>query len=751
LVVGMAFDQAGGLWAATWPKGIVYVPSDTAQRSGDGRAHAFTSKDGLSSDAACCALVDREGNVWIATTTGLDQFRLARVFAEPFFSADTSEKMIARSNDGSIYVASKRGVVLMPAGGLPRRVVSGPWVICPARTSGIWAVSPKGHVIRIVDDVAIEASTVPVRDEESAICREDGAGRLWVRLYSMRLLWKDGGGWHEGVDPKTAGELKDHWDLTNTPDGAIGFRRDESGLVLRRGRQQSFVDLRRTKIAPFTMATEGLRDIFVGGEEGLVRVRGSSIRTLPTSRFRWLARPRSLLQTPQGLTWLMKADDLTSVATAELDRAFDEPRAPLARRTYDRQDGMQGGTQGWGVAGPQAAVGGDGRVWFLTATDVMFADPSDRDRRSAPASVAIRSISANGTRYRDPISPVFQPGTRSLDITFAGLSLAIPNRVRFRYRLEGVDDAWVDPGTRRVASYSNLGPGRYRFTVLVANDEGVWNRRGTTLEFIIKPTVFQSWPFLLLCGAALLALIWFAYSLRLKAVIRQTRTRVMERMEEREHIARELHDTLLQSVQMLTLRFQMAVDRLPEDEPARWRLEQSINRADEVIADGRDRLRDLQPLDGDGDGDLTSIVSDIVARQEFDPATTIEIETVGTPRRLDPLILSEAKRIASEAIFNIWRHANASRVEIEVRYGASLNLRFADDGQGIDTFVLGQGGKPGHFGLPGMRERARRLRGDLTVQARAGGGTEVGLSIPGNVAYGPARTGWFARFRRKGR
>jgi signal transduction histidine kinase len=312
--------------------------------------------------------------------------------------------------------------------------------------------------------------------------------------------------------------------------------------------------------------------------------------------------------------------------------------------------------------------------------------------------------------------------------------------------LEGVDDGWVDPGTRREAFYTGLKPGSYRFRLMAANDDGVWNRRGATLEFEIPPTFFQSWPFRLLCGLLALGLLWLAYSLRLRAVSNRIRQRLIERMDERERIARDLHDTLLQSVQTLTLRFQMAVDDLREEEPARRHLEQSIDRADQVIAEGRDRLRDLRPVE-DG-ADIAVILSAIVARQRFDPAIEISLATVGTPRTLDPLVLDETARIAGEAIFNVWRHAGAKRVEIEIGFRASFSVRVGDDGMGVDPEILNKGGRQGHFGLPGMRERAKKLRGELIIRRRPEGGTEVMLMVPGAVAYGTGKGRLMARLLR---
>jgi signal transduction histidine kinase len=205
-----------------------------------------------------------------------------------------------------------------------------------------------------------------------------------------------------------------------------------------------------------------------------------------------------------------------------------------------------------------------------------------------------------------------------------------------------------------------------------------------------------------------------------------------ERAEERERIARELHDTLLQSVQALTLRFQLAADNLPNEIPGRASLISAIDTADEVIAEGRDKVRELRSHE---QGDLEQIICDLIARLNFDPAVAISIVSAGNARALDPAALGEITRIANEALFNIQRHADASEVTVEIDHGANLVLRFADNGSGIPEDVAKTGRKAGHFGLLGMSERAQRLRGKLSIRRRPERGTELILTVPGKIAY----------------
>lgn len=259
----------------------------------------------------------------------------------------------------------------------------------------------------------------------------------------------------------------------------------------------------------------------------------------------------------------------------------------------------------------------------------------------------------------------------------------------------------------------------------------------------------RSAPYLhcLVAVLVIAVLLWLIHAMRLRTVANRIRGRAAERLDEREGIARDLHDTLLQSVQALTLRFQLAIDYLPKEEPARSVLEAAIDQADHLIAEGRDRVRDLSSFE---DGDIEQILCDIVARQAFEPDVAVAITHAGTASPLDPPARDEIIRIASEALFNIRHHAQASRIAIVIGYGKAFSLRFADNGVGIVADVATRGERKGHSDLPDMRERARKLRGALTIRARAEGGTELLLTVPGRIAYKGDERRLFDRYRSLG-
>jgi signal transduction histidine kinase len=320
-----------------------------------------------------------------------------------------------------------------------------------------------------------------------------------------------------------------------------------------------------------------------------------------------------------------------------------------------------------------------------------------------------------------------------VEIGYTALSLAVPEGIRFRYRLDGYDARWHDAGAMREAIYTGLGHGRYRFHVLAANSDGVWNEEGAALTFEIPPMFYETRTFLALCIAAALGSLWLLYRSRMQRAAARLRLRLEERHAERERIARELHDTLLQGFQGLVLRFQAAAERVPSHEPARRMMEQTLDRADDVLAEGRDRIKDLRAAMPAPE--LSQALS-AVARELAEGDTAFLVLKDGVPRPLDAAARDEVYWIGREALANAFRHARARQIEVHVVYGSrALRLGVRDDGCGIDAAFVTPDGRPGHWGLRGMHERAARIGATLEVQSAAGAGTEVKVAVPAASIY----------------
>jgi signal transduction histidine kinase len=323
---------------------------------------------------------------------------------------------------------------------------------------------------------------------------------------------------------------------------------------------------------------------------------------------------------------------------------------------------------------------------------------------------------------------------------YAGLSLTAAEKVRFRYRLDGVDTDWRELTAARQALYTNLRPGRYAFRVIAANNDGVWNDSGAALAFVIPPAFVQTRWFIALCVAGGAAAVWILVRLRIRQVRRRLEQRMEDRLNERTRISRELHDSLLQGFQGLMFRLQAVRELLPERPgDAVTSLDSAMQVGDQAIGQGRDAVQNLRSSSvGDRDlaAALSAIGSEFGAGADPPSAPEYRVTIEGRPRELSAVVRDEAYRIAREAVCNAYQHAKARRIETEIVFGdADLTIRVRDDGVGMDPAILARGQRPGHWGLPGMRERSEGFGAHLQVWSESRAGTQVELRIPAQIAY----------------
>jgi signal transduction histidine kinase len=458
-----------------------------------------------------------------------------------------------------------------------------------------------------------------------------------------------------------------------------------------------------------------------------------------------------MAQDKSGRFWIATADHVLRVARAKLLSGGVKTND---LREYGQADGL---TSTEGVKRSRSVVADSaGRIWFSLGGGLSVVDPSQIDDSSVPALPHIEAITADNNSailagaVRIPASP------RRITFEYTGLSLAVPARVRFRYLLEGFDSDWSQPVAAREAVYTNLGAGVYRFRLVASNSEGLWNGPETAIGFDVEPSLSETWWFraaLVLCvGLVALAV----YLLRMRQLTRLLNARFEERLAERVRVARELHDTLLQSFQGLLLRFQTAYalfDTRPAD--AKHVLENSIDQTAQAITEGREAVQGLRASTAESN-DLaqatTTLGEQLAAETRGATSVGMFVEVEGTPWDLHPIVRDEIYRVASEALRNAFRHARAKQIEVEFRYDErQLRLRVRDDGRGIDLKFLAEEGRAGHFGLHGMRERAKLMGGKLTVWTAAETGTEIELIIPAAYANAASpRRSWFAeKFFRK--
>jgi signal transduction histidine kinase len=479
---------------------------------------------------------------------------------------------------------------------------------------------------------------------------------------------------------------------------------------------------------------------------GLFRFRDGRLKAITTKDGLPNNMLHCILEDGKGNLWVSSNQNIFRLSLKELNDFAEGRISFILPVSYGIAEGMRSSECNGGSPGIWKTT--DGRIWFPTIRGVVAIDPAAGSRLPPP--VVLEEAWANQLMLAGDGQTSVPPGNNTFDFRFTALSFSAPEKLHFRYRLEPFDKDWVDAGTRRTAHYTNMAPGKYSFQVAAANNYGIWNEQGASVRFVLQPHFYQTNGFRALCAAIFLGLLWTAYQFRVRQLHHQFEMTLEARVGERTRIARELHDTLLQSFHGLLLSFQAASNLLPErPAEAKQRLESAIDQAAQAITEGRDAIQGLRKstlATHDLAAAISALGEELAADETNRNSAVLRVDVEGTPRNLDPILRDEVYRIAGEALRNAARHAQARRIEVEIRYDEQqLRLRVRDDGKGIDPKVLSSDGRAGHFGLRGMRERAKLVGGKLEVWSEVDAGTEVELTIPASIAYAkaPPRRSWF--------
>lgn len=748
-------DRDGGLWIGTQERGLVHVHR--------GRTDVFTPSDGLSGEDVYDLFEDREGNVWVTTMNGLDRFRefaVATLTVRQGLSSDLVLAVLA-GRDGGVWLATRGGLnrwhdgqmtvyrerAAPPAAGV--REVVGSGVPDEALVSlfqddrgRVWVVT-LGGVGYMEHDRFTPVRGIP--GGNVLAIAQDGAGTLWFACERLGLYQLSRGG-----------------EVRQTPWAALGHQDHVSAMTADSSRGGLWLGFHLGGVAYFAdnqvrasyAAADGFGEgrvnhlrleedgvLWAATDGGLSRLKDNRAATLtvknglPCDTVHW-----SMEDDARAL-WLYTACGLVRVERPELDAwaaAVDRgegAKQAIRATVFDSSDGVRILASG-GHYSPQVARSADGRLWFLPWDGVSVFDPNQLPFNRLPPPVHVEQLVADRKTYEaTPEGRVrLPPLLRDLAIDYTALSLAAPEKVLFRYKLEGRDADWQEAGNRRQAFYNDLPPGDYRFRVMACNNSGVWNEAGTFLDFSVAPAYYQTVWFRVLAVAGFLLLLGALYQLRLRQVARQVHARMEERHAERERIARDLHDTLLQSVQGLILKFHAVATKMRRDDPAYGVLEKTLDQADEVLAEGRDRIRNLRGSTAASAG-LPAAFQRIVEETPQGGGVAFKTVVEGSVRELHPIIREESYCIGREALVNALTHSEGRNVEVEITYEPrQFRLRVRDDGRGIDPSIIEEG-RPDHWGLRGMRERAQRIGAQLNLWSRSETGTEVELTVPGATAY----------------
>ena len=438
-----------------------------------------------------------------------------------------------------------------------------------------------------------------------------------------------------------------------------------------------------------------------------------------------------------GALWLYAECGLLKVEASELAKWRERADSQLDVKVFDALDGAHPGHQS--TVQPGSSKAPDGRLWFLNGLVVQMLDPANLYRNGIPPPVHIEEVVADHKKYQPQDKLRLPALTRELEIDYTGLSFMVPQKVRFRYKLEGHDAGWEEPGTRRQAFYSDLPPGTYRFRVVACNNDGIWNEAGATLDFSVAPAWYQTALFRLLCAATAIFVVWVLYRLRVRKIARAISARFDERLAERTRLARELHDTFVQTIQGSKM---VADDALEQsDDPVRMRraMERLSVWLGQATEEGRAALNSLRTSTTQRN-DLAEALQRATENDLVPSSMAVSFSVAGQAREMHPIVRDEIYRIGFEAIRNAAMHSKASRLEVGLEYAHDLTIRVSDNGIGIDPAVADHG-KDSHFGLQGMRERAARIGGKLTLASSATSGTEIILVVPGGIVFRKAKSG----------
>ncbi len=668
-------------------------------------------KQGLSNASVSTVLAAKDGSVWLGTRDGLDRWNNGRITVYRKLSKGVpvlGQGSLFQDERGRIWNSTVGGVNYFdhdhftPISGMTRLIAYALYADGPGN---LWISDRKRGLLHLFAGKVVEQlpwASLGKKDAATALLPDPVQGGLWMAFYEGGLVYfRDG-------------QVRTSYGVTEGLGG---------GLV---------ANLQLDGDGTLWAATEG-------GLSRLKNGRGSTLASrngLPCDTVNWA------LEDDDHSFWLYMPCGLVHIARPELDAWVRDSKRKIEATVFDSSDGVRTHAGGAGYS-PQAVKATDGKLWFETGDGVSVIDPGNLHFNKLPPPVHIEQVKADGV-IRDAGSGMRLPAlSRDVEIDYTALSLVAPEKNRFRVKLEGWDRDWKDAGDKREAFYGNLPPRKYRFRVVGSNNSGVWNEAGDSFEFSIDPAYYQTRWFQAACAAAFLALLWGLYRYRLHQVAREFNMRLDERVSERTRLARDLHDTLLQGFQGLMLRLQAIDEALPEGE-IKDELERTLDRGDQVVMESRKAVHDLR---------LSTVITNDLARavrtvgDELSSEGSARFESVveGETRELHPIVRDEIYRIAREALRNAFSHARARRIEAEIIYGEQLfRLRIRDDGEGIASALL-EKGRPGHYGLPGMRERAAEIGAKLDIWSGEGAGTEVDLSVAGSIAYGK-RPG---RFREK--
>ena len=689
LVLSVFEDREGSVWVGTEAGGLNILKNK--------KFTTLTAKDGLSSDLVKAIYQDPSGAVWIGTNGGgLTCLKNGRTSTFTTRDGLASDIVLSLAGDdtGDLWIGTPDGLNLYKNGkfktftfadGLSNDLVRSVYF---DRNGNLWVGTRAG--LNRFHDNQFEVFTTKdgLANDFIGTLYQDSKGNLWIGTLGGLSRFADG----KFTTFSTSDGLSSNIVTSLTEDAAGDLWIGTNGGGLNRLRGDRFVSFTRRDGLPDDVIYRVLED----GTDHL-----------------WCASNKGIFRLDKK----------------ELNAFADKQVNTLNPALYGTADGMLtrecsggGHPAGWKMS--------DGKLWFATIKGVAAVDPDHLALNSLPPPIVIEQVRIDDQAAPTQASIKVAAGSTRFDFYYTAPSFIAPENVRFRYKLEGFDRDWVDGGNRRVAYYTNLRPGTYKFRVMAANNDGVWNQQGATIEFYLQPRFYQTYWFYALLALALGAIAWQLYRLRLRRMSSQFGAVLAER----NRIAREIHDNLAQDILGISVQLELVTRVMPAAaEKAREHLDRARILVRNSMTEARRYVWDLRSHDLEKQ-DLPTALNETTRRLTREGEAQAVVQVTGTFRPLAASIESNLLRIAQEAVNNSVKHAGAKRIVIDLHFDAdAVQLRICDDGRGFDPQAQSL---EGHFGLLGMRERAQQIDGEFTIHSKTDSGTEVVVNVPLNDSRG---------------
>jgi ligand-binding sensor domain-containing protein/signal transduction histidine kinase len=773
-VIQMLEDRGGNLWLGTLSDGLLRFDREKTQfvRYRNDPANA----ESLPENRVTTLLEDREGDIWVGLGATRPTFFTSRPppFKNlPFDSgnrANLGEKLvdvIFEDQQETLWIGTTGALnrcdatgrhcahYAIPGGGVASDVLS----VAEDGAGALW-VGTSGQGLCKFDRKSGTCQMFRHGNDAATLSNDtvsylflDRSGILWVGT-ADGLNKFDATTGHFSVfrDETSTNPTGQMWSMVEDHDGNLWIGSQGSGLMKFDRKTQRLHASAIVGSNPYVSAVyvDGKDTLWAGTFNGLDRidVTTGSITRYAESNGLASTRISCILEDASGNLWLS-----TNKGISKFDPKTE------SSQSFSVADGLSGDLTGYNACRQNAK----GEMFFGGFSGATRFKPEDVVSDSYIPPVLLTAFDLFGAPVNpgggSPLNRVIgftdtltlAHDQNNLSFQFSALSFRNPLTNKYRYQLEGLDQSWQEVGSgQRVASYTTLPPGNYRFRVQAATARGAWSEPGRAVVITIEPPWWHTWWFRGLLALVVFALVALLYMTRVRQISQQFSIRLEERLRERTRIARELHDSLLQGFQGLMFRLQAVQQLLPERPgDAVKSLDSAMQAGDQAIGEGRDAIQNLRSSSFDV-SDFAAFLSALHTElgTRMDPLSRPDYGVVieGRPRELSAVVGDEAYRIVREAVYNAYLHAKARRVEIEVTFGhADLKIRVRDDGIGVAPQILAGGQRPGHWGLPGMRERSESCGGQLHVWSEENAGTEVELRIPAHVAYAQPLVSIFSR------